>query len=1478
MFRARSTPLPRLLKRPGLLLLAAVAACALGTVSAYAYPMLRKAAPALSVKITTRPATYSKSATATFKWKRVSATATTCRLDKAAYKKCKTSMTYKTLPEGRHAFSVRVNRGRKVRVATVRWTVDLTRPTVPTVTGGSPAWVSGSETVSASGSTDVTTSVAGYQFRASANGISWGAPAAGASKTVTASGASWYEFRAVDRAGNVSAPWTPAVPVNVDNAPPSQPVVTGGGSAWQDVAQADVVVASPSVDALSGLAGYRFRSSADNGATWSSWTAGTDAAVTAEGITLVQFESGDLATPANWSAPKQTQVKIDRTDPTDPVLTGGGPVWQSAASVKVTASGATDSPGSGVSGYQYETSPDGATWSAAQAGTAVTIGAEGQTFVQFRAVDASGLTSNWVGTQVWLDRTAPTAPALAGGSSGWQNVASVAITASGSTDTGGSGLAGYQYETSAPGGSWSAPAPGPTATVAAEGQTLVRFRAVDNLGNASAWTQATAMIDRTPPTDPVLSGVPAGWVRSNSVTLSASSTDSPGSGIGAYLSELSIDGGSTWSSPVTGPAVTITGEGATVVRFEAVDASGLTSSWTQATVQIDRTLPGLPTVTGGTGLVWVNTPSVTVTGGGAIDPPSGGGPGSGIDHYQYRTSADGGATWSPVTTGTGVTVTAQGTTIAEFRAVDAAGNVGPWTGGAADGGSWVMIDRGTPTAPAVSGGSLAWQPAASDTILATGSTDAVSGVTGYQSRTSTDSGSTWSAASATGSGSLTVSAEGETWVQFRSVDGAGNTSAWAPSSPGTAADTVRLDHTAPSVPATVSGGSAAWQSVASVTITAGGATDALSGIDHYQHRTSADAGGTWSAVATGAAVTISAEADSQAEFRAVDGAGNAGAWTAVGASAMARIDRTAPTVPAVAGGAIAWQSAASVTVSASGSGDSLSGLAAPGYAYETSLNGGAWSVATAGTSATVSAEGTTTVRFRSIDNAGNVSAWSTVGNASTVKLDRTPPAVPASVSGGSSAWASVASKTIIAAGGTDSGSGVSGYQYETAFNGGAWSAPAAGASVAVSAEGTTTVQFRTVDNAGNTSAWSAVAAGSTVKLDRTGPAAATASGGSLSWLNSASETVTGSATDTGSGIDATTYQYRTSTTGGSTWSLPTSGSAVTVAAEGETLVQFRASDIAGNPGAWGPAADTAGATVRLDRGLPTAPTVAGGSAAWTNAASVTITATGSTDSGSGLAGYQSRTSANGGSSWSAWSATGAGSLAVASAGTTLVEYRSVDNAGNTSAAAPAANGPANTVSIDRTLPTLPTTVSGGSGSWLTAASTTITASGSTDSGGAGLLGYQYETSFQSGAWSAPASGSSVTISAEGQTKVQFRSIDNAGNTSAWTTAGNSSTAKLDRTAPTLPTITGGWGTATCKNTTIQIKASGSTDATSGLAGYRYRYSTNNGTSWSTTRTSSQTFLRSAGTYIVEFESYDSAGNTSAWAPTVNGTANTACHS
>ena len=137
MIRARSHSAPRLLKHPGLLLFAAVAACALGTASAYAYALMPNATPALSVKLTTHPAAYSRSTTARFTWKAVSATATLCRLDTGAYKKCKKRATYKNLLAGTHTFWVRVSRGKKAKVAKARWTVDLTSPTVPTVTGGS---------------------------------------------------------------------------------------------------------------------------------------------------------------------------------------------------------------------------------------------------------------------------------------------------------------------------------------------------------------------------------------------------------------------------------------------------------------------------------------------------------------------------------------------------------------------------------------------------------------------------------------------------------------------------------------------------------------------------------------------------------------------------------------------------------------------------------------------------------------------------------------------------------------------------------------------------------------------------------------------------------------------------------------------------------------------------------------------------------------------------------------------------------------------------------------------------------------------------------------------------------------------------------------------------------------------------------------------------------------------------------------------
>jgi large repetitive protein len=199
-----------------------------------------------------------------------------------------------------------------------------------------------------------------------------------------------------------------------------------------------------------------------------------------------------------------------------------------------------------------------------------------------------------------------------------------------------------------------------------------------------------------------------------------------------------------------------------------------------------------------------------------------------------------------------------------------------------------------------------------------------------------------------------------------------------------------------------------------------------------------------------------------------------------------------------------------------------------------------------------------------------------------------------------------------------------------------------------------------------------------------------------------------------------------------------------------------------------------------------------------------------------------------------------------------------------------------TVKLDRTLPTNPT-VSGGSTSWSAAASRTISAGGATDAL-SGLARYEYRTSANNGVtWSTTTAGASAVISAEGTTIVQFRSVDNAGNVSSWlpTTAGTSNTVKLDHTAPSLPTVSG--GSLTCTSNRITIRASGSTDALSGFSTYQYRYTTNAGATWSATFTGSSITIRSAGNYIVQFRSVDRVNNASARAPATNGPANQACH-
>ena len=73
----------------------------------------------------------------------------------------------------------------------------------------------------------------------------------------------------------------------------------------------------------------------------------------------------------------------------------------------------------------------------------------------------------------------------------------------------------------------------------------------------------------------------------------------------------------------------------------------------------------------------------------------------------------------------------------------------------------------------------------------------------------------------------------------------------------------------------------------------------------------------------------------------------------------------------------------------------------------------------------------------------------------------------------------------------------------------------------------------------------------------------------------------------------------------------------------------------------------------------------------------------------------------------------------------------------------------------------------------------------------------------------------------------------------------------------------------------QIKASGSTDTLSGIDHYEY-HSSMNGGAYTAPATGASALFRTTGTYTVQFRVFDKAGNSTAWAPGANSSANTAC--
>jgi hypothetical protein len=334
-------------------------------------------------------------------------------------------------------------------------------------------------------------------------------------------------------------------------------------------------------------------------------------------------------------------------------------------------------------------------------------------------------------------------------------------------------------------------------------------------------------------------------------------------------------------------------------------------------------------------------------------------------------------------------------------------------------------------------------------------------------------------------------------------------------------------------------------------------------------------------------------------------------------SAAILLDTAAPTTTDDAPSG--WQAASSATVTLSAS-DATSGVAATQYKLDDATG---WS---SGTSVAVSGEGAHTIKYRSVDAAGNTEET----ESCTVKLDTVAPTTGDDAPSG---WQKSSSATVHLTAG-DATSGVATTDYST--DGGAtWTM---GSSLTVSTEGETTVRYRSTDEAGNVE----TARSCTVKLDTVAPT--TGDDAPSGWQKSSSATVHLTASDATSGVAETQYKVDDATG----WST---GTSVAISGEGVHAIRCRSIDEAGN------VEETESCTVKLDAATPVT-TQSGADSAWHRyPATVVFSAS---DAVSGVA--RTEYSTDGGATWTTGS-----SLTASAEGETAVSYRSTDAAGNVEA-------------------------------------------------------------------------------------------------------------------------------------------------------------------------------------------------------------------
>jgi len=715
------------------------------------------------------------------------------------------------------------------------------------------------------------------------------------------------------------------------------------------------------------------------------------------------------------------------------------------------------------------------------------------TYVYCRMTDGTTTVNGTTYTETKVDITAAstTAPTSVASTT---NPTKAAVITNKQAD-GESGIASiqYGYSTSASGTyTWQTSS---TITGLTQGKTYYLKTRVKN-GAGTGWTESSYVQHAVPAMTPCsISMSNAGvWKTSKTATITGSQT-------GVTLQYRVVSGTTekvAWTTVSSGKTQTINWAANTTtptyVYCRMTDGTTTVNGTTYTETTVDPTAASTtaPTVTAST----TNPTKAAVVTLKQADGESG----IASKEYGYSTSSTGTYTWGTSSTISGLTQ--GGTYYFKTRVKNGAGT--GWTESSA---TSYKVTAMTNCSISMSNAGV-WKTSKTATITGsqTGVTlqyRVVSGTTEKVAWTTVSSGATktidWAANTTT-----------PTYVYCRMTDGTTTVNGTTytettidRTAPGTASSTIRIGSSTGTVRANTTAwtNQTLWWGSFTATDTGG------SGVSYYQYSNGCT--GTSSGTLS-ASYTYSSNVNYTFCIRAVDAAGNAGAWSG---AYYIKIDKTAPPTPS---SVIRTGSSSGATRSNSSSwtkdtiwwgsfsSTDTGGSGTSSYQYSSGCTG--TSSGTLSASYTYSSTRNSTFCIRAVDAAGNASAWS---GAYYFKIDKTAPTC-GSWSGGSTSWAK--SRTI----------------QVTCSDGHSGCAASAFTKSYTTTTTTATVSIGIKDAVGNTATCTYPSAVS-IYVDTTAPTCGSWSGGGSSWTKS-NRSVSVGCSDSHSGCAATSYSVTYSST------------------------------------------------------------------------------------------------------------------------------------------------------------------------------------------------------------------------------------------------------------------------------------------------------------------------------------------------------------